>query len=369
METLISERIRLMQEIIEELTPRINGEIPCSIEEKEACIAKRVQSSNRVTEIEAELKLKEQEQKVADVDSMELPFDFDTDFGVEGVNQIVRQMLKEERANNFVAFNAEYDRLKAENDEELAGYAERELQLQRQNDELQREVTMRVNLIIDLTNDKEKAEKDYYELEERMKEVEQNRKNATDQLEEAHAEIERLERLVDEQRIQNAFGERGMQRTIDVTPTVNDLYEQAKAATAEKRKVMVTAEIGLYREVEDENGTKEMVHHTELAGMEQVESFLELPDIAGVDYNVSEDENSTEMAGSDLVLDSGEGTEYRNAGAIETEADPTAQETDQTPSEETWEQSIERRIAVLIYRTGGQITNDEIHTSAYLRTA
>jgi hypothetical protein len=294
LEALINEKNEALERITEFLTPRITGEIECNVQERIECEQERVALSSRIAEIDVELaKLIDQEQRIADIDDMELPFDFDADFGTEGLNTIVRQMLKEERASNYATFNSEYERIVDDCRNAISGFEEREIQSKRQNEELQGTISKYSVEIHNLqeTVDAEirrrgEAELMLFETNGRMAEVEQNRYNAVAQLEEAKTEIERLERLVDEQRIQNAFGERGLQRTIDVTQTVNDLYEQAKQATAEKRKVMVTAELGLYREVQDADGNKETVHHSELAGMEQVDSFhIELPSI----------ENPTEM--------------------------------------------------------------------------
>lgn len=235
----------------------------------------------------------DQAQKIAEVDNMALPFDFDTDFSAEGLNVIVRQMLKEERAKNYADFDAEYDRLLTECSEKLKGVEERELQLIHQNEYLNTEVerlagtaqseSMRADELQEFI-DMQKAtiaekDKEIHDLKNRMNEIEQNRKNAAAQLEEAQAEILRLEDQIDEMRRANVFGERKAQQIIDVTPTTNELYEQAKKATAAKRQVKIIGSIGAnFKEVEDAEGNTDVIHVSAIGSeVEAVDSFPELP--------------------------------------------------------------------------------------------
>lgn len=392
METLINEKNEALERITEFLTPRITGEIKCNVQERIDYEQERVALSSRIAEIDVELaKLADQEQRIAEVDDMELPFDFDADFGTVGVNTIVRQMLKEERASNYATFNNEYERIVDDCRNAISGFEEREIQSKRQNEELQGTISKYSVEIHNLqeTVDVEirrrgEAELMLFETNGRMAEVEQNRYNAVAQLEEAKTEIERLERLVDEQRIQFNFGEKGLQRTIDVTQTVNDLYEQAKQATAEKRKVMVTAELGLYREVQDASGRKEMVHHSELAGMEQVDYFLppyvENP-IGEIQEGIGPDVETENVVQSGSE-DAGTGDPVEG----ETQTTTTAEEVQEAVREETFTDAVTgnrdplsnvayyeilkvnsrlehayKAINVLINRTGGTITESEIN--------
>lgn len=354
MEALIIEKSEALRHIAQFLSPRISGAIYCSEAEKAEYEQERVRLSARIAEIEAivsgQQRAEEQEQRINEIDEMKLPYDIDADFGTVGVNVFVRRMLKDERANNFLSFNAEYDRLKGENDEELSGYAEREIQLQRQNEELQKNIHNMINdydkslgIISELRTDLADVNITANQFRLERDEFELKCNNARTQLEEARTEIERLERLVDEQRIQNAFGERGLQRTIDVTQTVNDLYEQAKQATAEKRKVMVTANLGLYREVQDEAGRKEMVHHSELAGMEQVDSFhIELPSIEGITEQEQEG-TGQDVEGSNVVLGGIEDTTTGHSVEGASPASTTAEAIEEAVSEETGK-TIEQRV-------------------------
>lgn len=309
-------------------------------------------------ELEAEERRNGQAQRIADIDEMDLPFDFDTEFGTEGVNVTVRQMIKEERANNFIAFNAEYDRLKAEYDEGMNGALERELQLQRQNEELQEKFTTleesSKRVVSDLIATKDERDRLADLLRERdlrMGEVERNRKNAADQLEEARTEIERLERIIDEQRIQNAFGERGLQRTIDVTETAQRLFEQAKQATAEKRKMMITAEIGAnFREVQGADGNKEVVHISALQDMDIVDSLTEIeaPELEVV----AEEVFQGEVESLPEVQPSADGSDYESEQSAVGETEPQTEYVTKAEFQEL--ESFVHRINDLIYDRLGE---------------
>lgn len=241
----------------------------------------------KVVSYQAELEeLVRQGQKIADVDVMELPFDFDADFGTEGLNTIVRQMLKEERISNFAEFNTEYERVNQEADQRVNAALERESQLQRQNQELQLEYKSLDMFHHQLNEQYHKLSAELNQTKLERDDALTKRDNTVSLLEEARAEIERLEGHVFDLQNQLNLGERQSQRIIDVSKSLTDVYEQAKQATAEKRRVMVTAELGLYREVQGEDGTKEVIRATELETMDVVD-HLELPEVAVPQENVS----------------------------------------------------------------------------------
>jgi chromosome segregation ATPase len=297
-----------------------------------------------------------QEMKIAEIDEMDLPFDFDGLAELEGINQMVKKMLKEERAKNFVEFNEEYAKVTAEADEKVRGFEERELQLQRQNEELQQEnarLELRVgNADQELSEwkaDHEEMARNYQGLELRLAEVEQNRKNAAAMLEEANKEIERLESHIDDLRKQLAVGERQAQRIIDVSPTLEKLYEQVKQS-AEKRKAVITAEVGLYREVTDEEGKKELIHHSELARLDIVDSF-QLPSVQGFD-EIELDGAAENVDLPELVqFGSGNPSESDSSEESEAQADPSQadspKETSGQEVGETFEQWATREINAL----------------------
>lgn len=370
MEALIIEKSEALRHIAQFLSPRISGAIYCSEAEKAEYEQERVRLSARIAEIEAivsgQQRAEEQEQKINEIDAMDLPFDFDADFGTVGVNTIVRQMLKEERAGNFVAFNAEYDRLKAEFYEEVTGYAEREIQLQMQNKTLQDSAKNTNELILQLqatieSNDKlaeekvnaenirrEEAEEMLFETNNHLKEVQQNRKNAADQLEEAHTEIERLNRLVDEQRIQFNFGEKGLQRTIEVSPELNNAYEEAKQATAEKRRVMITGNIGAnFNTVTLPDGSTDVIHVSQMNEVDVVDSFhIELPSIENPAGEVEEG-TGQDVEAENVVLGGIETTAESNQTEGEAPATTTAEEAQEAVREEAFTndgKTIEQRV-------------------------
>lgn len=356
MEALIIEKSEALRHIAQFLSPRISGAIYCSDTEKAEYEQERTKLSARIAEIEAiisgQQRAEEQEQRIAEIDEMKLPYDIDADFGTVGVNVFVRRMLKDERANNFVSFNTEYDRLKAECDEEVTGYAEREIQLQRQNEELQLDLQKKWVVVDQLISDKKDLAEDIEDLqgkllnaENRNIEIEQNRKDAADRIDEYQAEIERLERLVDEQRIQNAFGERGLQRTIDVTQTVNDLYEQAKQATAEKRKVMVTGNVGAnFNTVTLLDGSTDVIHVSQMNEVDVVDSFhIELPSVEGI---IEQEQEGTgqDVDAENVVFGGIETTLQGNQAEGEAQATTTAEAFEEAVREESFTKTIEQRV-------------------------
>lgn len=198
----------------------------------------------------------------------------------EAVDQLVTIKLQEQANTLYAEFEEEYERLS----EKLRGAEERELQLSRQVERLNHQVelmagdaqneSMRADELSKVIENQKsiiaEADKEIYGLNQRLNEVEQNRKNAANQLDEAQREIDRLNNQIDEMRRSSVFGERKPQTIIEVRPT-KELYEQIKKETAAKYKV--TARMGLYSEVSDEAGIKQVVHNSELEQMEIVDSF------------------------------------------------------------------------------------------------
>lgn len=352
MDELNAEKMKLLERISQVLTPMFNGIIPGSLEQREAAGKEREEASKRIAQIENEIMLTTQELKIAEIDEMTLPFDFDTDFGTSGVNSIVRQMLKEERSKNFSEFNIEYAKVNAEADAKIAGFEERESQLQRQNQDLQKIIEHgnaenkaqihEIGTLRDFVNGQneriENLNNDLRNLELRNAEIEQNRKNAADMLEKANEEIERLNDHINDLRKQIAVGARQAHRVVDVTETTQSLYEKAKQATADKRKMMITANLGLYTEVADEDGKKEVVRNNELEGLEIVDSFQlpEIEDITELPENANEevtDGTTGHVATENLVLEGSGDITSSNEG--EAEADTAETDSSETVTQET----------------------------------
>lgn len=303
-----------------------------------------------------------QEQRLAEVDDMELPFDFDKDFGTSGVNEVVRQMIREDREKLFAEFDGQIADLREKHAEELRASEDRETQLKRQNDELQEKVSQletentglheAVNMI---SNDV--AEKDIkigelsaenHDLKLAKLDAEQKRDAAVRELEEVKAELERLKAEKPEPKVL-------------VTQSTKDLYEQAVKATEEKRKVKVLGSVGAnFREVEDAQGNKDVVHvsRIEQGEVEVVDEFPDIPEIettsepaaCGTEQDV--DGSSVALGGSadvvtgDLDQEASAIPEIPTAETAQEEADQ--QEVEQAPLgmklTETWEEWVTRTL-------------------------
>lgn len=312
-----------------------------------------------------------QEQKLAEVDDMELPFDFDQDFGTSGVNEVVRQMIREDREKLFAEFDGQIADLREKHAEELRASEDRETQLKRQNDELQEKVSQletentglheAVNMI---SNDV--AEKDIkigelsaenHDLKLAKLDAEQKRDAAVRELEELRKEVERLNGVLRQAQL---YGVRGV-GTVEVKQSTKELYEQAVQATAEKRKVKIIADIGPFRkEIVDEHGNTDIIDNQRIESGE-VEVVDEFPDIPEIEATVDTqpvgtqqdvDESSVALGGSedvvtgDLDQEASAIPEIPTAETAQEEADQ--QEVAQAPLgmklTETWEEWVTRTL-------------------------
>lgn len=196
-------------------------------------------------QIQAELRQIENEEnreqsqrdKIEEVDEMELPYDFNEIFENEGANDIIRELLKDQYQRLFDEHNEEIKVLRDEHRDQMEATLERERQLERQNDELQKSikhVTEDRDLLFEknteLHGDIDRLKADLHDAHLRNEEIQQNRANAARELEEARREIDRLNSHIDDLRNEIAVGAKAAVKVVDAKPTekLNELVKKAK---------------------------------------------------------------------------------------------------------------------------------------------
>lgn len=147
------------------------------------------------------------------VDSIVLPLDFNELFDNTAANDMVIEVVKSFQNQAYADHNAEIAQINADWQEKIRAASERELQLQRQNEEMQKNLTQS-NL------DKQDAES--------------KRDAAAKQLDEANAEIERLNGHVSDlqQQLANAPAPK-VAIEIGSTERLTELAAKAKESTAD----------------------------------------------------------------------------------------------------------------------------------------
>ncbi|GAB7057369.1 hypothetical protein JCM16163A_41180 [Paenibacillus sp. YK5] len=181
-------------------------------------------------EQESEQRVQQQEEKIA---SIELPYDFNEIFDNSSANDVIAEVVQTFLRDAVKEHNEEIEKLHQLYKEQLRAAGDRELQLQRQNEELQARVS---EINSQLTDALDKNATLIFEKQD----AEDKRDNAVAQLEQANAEIERLNGHIDDLRKDQAVGVRNGYKVIDSNSSLDELVAKAKEA-----KIKSAAELAL----------------------------------------------------------------------------------------------------------------------------
>lgn len=157
------------------------------------------------------------EKKVA---AIELPYDFNELYDNSTANDTIIEIVQQFKRQDLEEHNEDIEKLHQLYREQLRAAGEREIQLQRQNDELQTKQTETSDLLNEalaknaqLTNDKLDAE--------------QKRDNAVMQMEQYEAENKRLNSHIDDLLKEQAVGAREAYKVIESNHTLDQLIQRA----------------------------------------------------------------------------------------------------------------------------------------------
>jgi len=245
---------------------------------------------------------------------------------IESVVHADRRRILQEHADEVGALNKAFSEYRIESERKIAEQQVEFESLEQEYETCAREL-------------KEQQVETMRVIEERN-EARQNRDNAAAQLEEAHAEIHRLQDQVNEYQKAKVFGEREAQQIIDVTDNERDDI-QAKLDAV--RKLYTKSEDwGSVIKLEKPDGTFEVVKRDE---MEADWAPITPPSLGGSDDTISFPVPDQAEPSEDTVLVA-EISPFR-----ETEVPPAypisglGGDTIDAAVEETFEQAVERRLA------------------------
>lgn len=200
--------------------------------------------TNKISEIEFEHGIQQervqaQEEKIS---SITLPYDFNEVFGDPRANDIVTELIQQFQREAYAEHNEEIAKLNAETKEKLRAAEEREIEYKYQNDQLQHDNRIQLDQIAVLQETLEEEKRANTEalnlLNEtkiRMNEIETNRGNAARELEQAQAEIKRLNENLDLMQKEKALGAREAYKVHDVG-TSDKLSTLVQQSLADKAK-------------------------------------------------------------------------------------------------------------------------------------
>jgi chromosome segregation ATPase len=321
------------------LSPKINGE--CTNSEREAYESERVQRSIRITEIEAELaRLSAQEETKSKI--VESAFSLRI-----GGQDITEGMAEEQREFITLLYDEISARvsepLKAEIKEQEGIIRTLKSTIDEKNETIQATLDANKELSAQIDvygEEKAKLRGDIEELKAVIEikdtkinqleldksDAEQKRDNAVAQLEEARKEIERLNSHINDLQTAQAVGEVEAQKIIQIEATerTNRLQELAK-------KFMKGEQIGLYTEVIDQDGNKQVVSNRELERMEIVDSFpSDIPELESVPESIGSGTDA-DVENPAVVFDGGENTGAGDQTEEESEPDAETETAEAAP--------------------------------------
>lgn len=225
----MNERIEHIKASIAQKAQRLTEEIP--FEEFD-------QLQTDIAHLEAELEQEQAKQmrvqvQEEKVQSIQLPHNFDEVFGDPRANEIITEVIREFQRQAYEEHNAEVEQLIARNQEESRAATDRELQLQRQNKELQdsleaehKQAKRDAQEFVDL-------EHKIAQLQLEQQDAESKRDAAARELETAQQEINRLNSHIDDLRKEIAVGAKEAHKVTDIGSN-NKLNALVKQSLEEK---------------------------------------------------------------------------------------------------------------------------------------
>lgn len=196
-----------------------------------------VKMSNIQQQIDQLEQSQEQEQRVQkqeeQVQSIKLPFDFNDIFDNKNANEMIKELIQQFQRQANADHNAELEQVHNDNREKLRAAEEREVQLQRQNTELNHQLENESSQLAMVITDRDQARKELHQVTLELEDANSKRDAAVRELEDAKREIERLNGHIDDLRKDAAVGARNGYKVTDIA--ANDkLAQLVKESAAEK---------------------------------------------------------------------------------------------------------------------------------------
>lgn len=201
-----------------------------------------------VAQAEFEARVQVQEEKV---ESISLPYDFNEVFDDPRANEMISELIKEYKRADYAEHNTELTQMVTEHREELRAAADRELQLKRQNDELQAKYEETYAKLGNTSKMFAELETEHNKLRDDYQGVVLEREDALSKRDAAVREKEGIETLltekqehIDKLRDEIAIGAKAAINVMNISPTdrLAALVEQSKSA-----KIKSSVELALER--------------------------------------------------------------------------------------------------------------------------
>lgn len=260
-----------------------------AIEEEDAAYnaeLEQIQQAKSEQEAAQQVRIQAQEEKIenepvpfqlAGVDLSALPVEFIA---------VMEQITKIDRRNMAGDYNAEIQKLMEARLEDGRAWAERELQLKRQNSELQKEIQTKGEQLLTEATKVAKLEEEVEEwrglldeetskrhkLEYEIHFANSQRDAAMTELDGVKLALEVAQEEIQQMRAADHYGEANAQKIIDITPEETSEI-QSLVNNLAKKLVTVNAIGGNWKEAVYDDGSKLVVHADEVATLEQVSPF------------------------------------------------------------------------------------------------
>lgn len=232
----------------------------------------QIQQAKSEQEAAQQVRIQAQEEKIenepvpfqlAGVDLSALPVEF---------IEVMERITKIDRRNMAEDHNKEIQKMIDANREDGRAWADRELQLKRQNDSLQQQVkslTEQYDSAANIIDEMKSAHRNYELL---IEDAESKRDAAMTELDGVNLALEVAREEIQQMRAAGHFGEADAQKIIDITPEETSEIQDLVNNLA-KKLVTVNAIGGNWKEAVYDDGSKLVVHADEVATLEQVSPF------------------------------------------------------------------------------------------------
>lgn len=233
------------------------------LEAQQADILKAIMEQEQ--EAALQVRIAAQEEKIesepvpyhmAGVDLSSLPSEF---------IDIMDKLTKIDRRNMAEDHNAEIAALNDKIREDGRAWAERELQLRRQNEALQSEIEL-------VSADRDQAKERLEQLSLEVKHANAQRDAAMAELDGVKLELQTANEEIQQMRAAGHYGEANAQKIIDITPEETSEIQNLVNNLA-KKLVSVNPIGGNWNEAVYDDGTKQVVHAVDVPKLEQVLPF------------------------------------------------------------------------------------------------
>lgn len=247
------------------------------LEQQQAELHKAI--SDQEQEAAQMVRIAEQEERIesepipfqlAGVDLSALPVEF---------IEVMERIIKIDRRNMAEGPNKEIQRLIDASREDGRAWAERELQLKRQNDSLQHKVYEQQDIITNGKGANAELVREIGDLRDHIAKVnfekddsDSKRDAAMAELDGVKLELEMAREEIQQMRAADHYGESKAQKIIDITPEETSEIQNLVNNLA-KKLVTVNAIGGNWKEVVYDDGSKQVVHANDVAKLEEVLPF------------------------------------------------------------------------------------------------